>query len=238
MLLGIKSNKIILFRYSLIGSLSFLLIYIIWLLNSTWSPDMRLWKAFGGATFILLWFTVLIGPVAKLWKPLNKLITWRRETGVWFTILGLIHAYLILDGWVRWSAWEFFGYKYIPDLEIYLRSEPGFGLANLMGLIAIIFALALFATSFDRAVSYLGISSWKLLHMLAYLIFYIISLHVIYFAFIHYSPSPERVLLGQPTNYPKNTLRFYYLIGILSVFFTQVLAFIKTVHQQRTFAKK
>ncbi len=237
MLLGIKSKKTVFLRHLLVAGISVLLVYLVWQVNSTWSPDMRLWKAFGGATFMLLWFTVFIGPAARLWRPLTRLITWRRETGVWFVVLGLVHGYLVLDGWVRWGVWEFFGYKYIPELEMYLRSEPGFGLANLMGLVAITFALILAATSFDKAVSFLGISSWKWLHMFAYVIFYLGALHVIYFAFIHFTPSPERILLGQPTNYPVNPLRFYYLIAILSVFGAQMGAFIKTVYQQKKLGK-
>lgn len=237
MLLGIKSKKTVFLRHLLVAGISVLLVDLVWQVNSTWSPDMRLWKAFGGATFMLLWFTVFIGPVARLWRPLTRLITWRRETGVWFVVLGLVHGYLVLDGWVRWGVWEFFGYKYIPELEMYLRSEPGFGLANLMGLVAITFALILAATSFDKAVSFLGISSWKWLHMFAYVIFYLGALHVIYFAFIHFTPSPERILLGQPTNYPVNPLRFYYLIAILSVFGAQMGAFIKTVYQQKKLGK-
>lgn len=237
MLLGIKSKKIVFLRHLLVAGVSVLLVYLVWQVNSTWSPDMRLWKSFGGATFALLWFTVFIGSAARLWRPLTRFITWRRETGVWFAVLGLVHGYLVLDGWVRWSAWEFFGYKYIPELEMYLRSEPGFGLANLMGLVAITFALILATTSFDKAVSFLGISSWKWLHMFSYVIFYLGALHVIYFAFIHFTPSPERILLGQPTNYPVNPLRFYYLVAILSVFGAQMGAFIKTVYQQKRIGK-
>lgn len=212
---------------------SALLVYLVWQINSTWSPDMRLWKSFGGASFALLWFTVFIGPAARLWKPLTRFITWRRESGVWFFLISLIHAYLILDGWVRWSAWEFLGYQYVAELDQYLRFEPGFGLANLMGLVALIFALTLAATSSDRAVSFLGTSSWKWLHMFAYVIFYLAALHVVYYAFIHYSPSPARILMGQPTNYVDNPLRFYYLTAFLSVFVVQMWAFIKTVIQQR-----
>ncbi len=198
---------------------------------------MRLWKTFGGATFGLLWFTVFIGPAAKLWRPLARIVNWRRETGIWFALLGLVHGLLILNGWVRWGFWELLGYQYIPELEMYLRSEPGFGLANLMGLLALIFALALAATSFDKAVGFLGISSWKWLHTFSYVIFYLIALHTVYFAFVHFSPSPERVLRGLPTNYPDNQLRYYYLVAIISVFIVQISAFIKTVHQQRKFGK-
>jgi len=233
MLLGIKSKKTVFLRHLLVAGFATLIIYLVWRINATWSPDMRLWKAFGGASFALLWFTVFIGPVSRLWRPLTRFITWRREFGVWFAIVGLVHGYLILDGWVRWNVWEFFGYQYVAELGMYLRAEPGFGLANIMGLVALIFALTLAATSFDKAVSFLGISSWKWLHMFAYVIFYLSALHVVYFAFIHFAPSPQRILMGLPTNYPVNPLRFYYLIAIISVFVAQMGAFIKTVYQQR-----
>lgn len=121
----------------------------------------------------------------------------------------------------------------MADLDIYLRAEPGFGLANLMGLTALVFALSLFATSSDKAVDYLGVSSWKWLHTLGYVVFYLIALHVVYFAFIHFTPSPERIMRGLPTNYPANPLRFYYLGALFSVFFAQLFAFKKIVSNNR-----
>lgn len=198
---------------------------------------MRLWKAFGGASFALLWFTVLIGPAARLWSPLTRYVAWRREFGVWFALISLVHGYLILDGWARWSVWEFLGYQYVAELDVYLRAEPGFGLANLMGLAALVFALALAGTSSDRAVSFLGISSWKWLHAFAYVIFYLGAFHVIYYAFIHFAPSPQRILMGLPTDYPANQLRFYYLFAFVSVCVAQIGAFAKTVYQQRQAGK-
>ncbi len=233
MLLGIKSKTTLFWRHILMAGILVLLVYIVWKLNSTWSSDMRLWKAFGGGAFALLWFTLFIGPMAKLWKPLERLLSWRRESGIWFALTVLVHGYLVLDGWVRWSALSFLGYQYVPELETYLRAEPGFGLANLMGLLALIFALILAATSSDRAVKFLGVSSWKWLHTFAYVIFYLVALHVLYFAFIHYDPSPQRVLMGLPTNYPANPLAYYYLTATLSVFIVQVGVFIKTVRQQK-----
>lgn len=233
MLLGIKNKKVIFLRHLFMAGLSAFLVYLVWRVNPTWSPDMRLWKAFGGASFALLWLAVFIGPMAKLWRPFTQFITWRRESGVWFALMGMVHGYLVLDGWMRWNIWEFFGYQYVAELDTYLRAEPGFGLANLMGLVALIFALALAATSFDKAVSFLGISSWKWLHMFAYVIFYLSALHIIYYAFIHFTPSPQRILMGLPTNYPINPLRFYYLAAILSVFIAQIGAFVKIVYQQR-----
>jgi sulfoxide reductase heme-binding subunit YedZ len=233
MLLGIKSKKVVFYRHLSVALIAGFSVYLVWALNETWSPDMRLWKAFGGGSFFLLWFTVFIGPAARIWQPLNCLLSFRREAGVWFFLVALVHSYLILDGWVRWSVWEFFGYQYFADLDTYLRVESGFGVANLVGLIALTFALTLAATSVDRAVNFLGVSSWKWLHMFAYVIFYLAVVHVVYFAFIHYTPSLQRVMQGAPTNYPVNPLRYYYLAAMLSVFIAQVWAFIKAVRRQR-----
>jgi len=234
MLLGIKSKKTVFLRHLLVAGIASALVFMVWSLNSTWSPNMRLWKSFGGASLFLLWFTVFIGPMAKLWKPLKKFLSWRREVGIWFFVVAFVHGYLVIDGWARWSVWGFLGYQYIAELDTYLRAEPGFGLANLMGLLALIFALILASTSFDRVVSYVGISSWKWLHTFSYVIFYIAVLHALYFAFIHFTPSPQRVLMGLPTNYPDNALRFYYLGAFLSVFVAQIAAFVKIVRKQRS----
>lgn len=111
MLLGIKSTKVALMRHAGMAVIGGLLIYLVWSLNSTWSPDMRLWKAFGGASFFLLWFAVFIGPAAKLLPALGVALSYRREAGVWFFLIVLVYGYLILDGWVRWSVWKFFGYE-------------------------------------------------------------------------------------------------------------------------------
>ena len=233
MLLGLKSTKTAFFRHGAFALISVLLLALVWQVNGTWSPDMRLWKSFGGASFFLLWFAVVIGPLAVLYRPCNRLVSYRREAGVWFFILALIHGYLILDGWVRWSVWEFFGYQYFQEADAYLRVESGFGVANFAGFIALLFALILATTSFDRAVNALGVSSWKWLHSFAYVIFYLAVVHVIYFAFIHYTPSLNRVLLGQPTSYPDNPLKYYYLFAMISVLLAQIVAFIKTVRKNR-----
>ena len=233
MLLGIKSKKTVLLRYLLVGIIASGLVYLVWSLNSTWSPDMRLWKAFGGGSFFLLWFAVFIGPAAKILPAFNVVLSYRREVGVWFFLIALVHGYLILDGWVRWGVWEFFGYQYFAEVDTYLRVESGFGLANLIGLTALIFALTLAATSFDRAVNFLGVSSWKWLHGFAYVVFYLGAMHVVYYAFIHYTPSLARAMQGLPSNYPDNPLKYYYLFMLLSVLVVQILGFIQTSRRNR-----
>lgn len=189
---------------------------------------MRLWKAFGGASLMLLWLALILGPLARLWHPLTKLVAWRREFGVWFALISLVHGYLVWNGWARWDVAGLLGYQFSAEADMYLRAEPGFGLANLMGIAAVTLGLALAATSFDRAVSFLGISSWKWMHTLSYAIYYLVTLHTLYYAFIHFTPSPLR-----SGNYPSNPLRYYYLAMIISIALVQVAAFVKTVMQKR-----
>ncbi len=233
MLLGVKTKKEAFLRHLVVGVIAGVLVYFVWSVNSSWSPDMRLWKSFGGAAFFLLWFALFVGPAARLFKPLNRIVSWRREAGVWFFIISSVHGYLVLNGWVRWDLWQLIGFQYIEQLDMYVRMEPGFGLANLMGLTAWFFALLLSATSFDKAVSFLGISSWKWLHTFAYVIFYVSALHALYYAFIHFKPSLSRIAMGLPYDYPENPLRFYYLFLFLSVFLVQILAFTRSVYKQR-----
>jgi sulfoxide reductase heme-binding subunit YedZ len=234
MLLGIKSTRTLFLRHLLVAIIGLILVAIVWAVNYEWGPSHRLWKSFGGAAFFLLWFTVFIGPAARIWHPLRRLVSFRRETGVWFFILSLVHTYLILDGWVRWSVWRFLGYEFIPEAGMYMRMESGFGLANLIGLLALTFALALAATSFDRAVRFLGVSSWKWLQSFAYVVFYLVSLHVLYFVFIHFTPALLRAILGMRILYPANPLAFFYLAAFLSVLLAQITAFIITVRKRRS----
>lgn len=233
MLLGIRTRRQILARHLLVGLLSVGVVLVGWLANASWDPEMRLWKGFGVGSMFLLWVATMLGPAARLVPPLGRFLPWRREFGVWFALVAVVHAYLVWDGWARWDVQQLLGYQYVPEMDAYLRFEPGFGLANLMGLVALLFGLVLAATSFDRAVSFLGMSAWKWLHGFAYVIFYLVALHVLYFVFIHYTPSPHRVLMGQSTIYPVNTLLVAHVVMVLSVPLAQSAAFVVTVVRRR-----
>lgn len=234
MLLGIRTTRELLLRHLLVAGLSGLAVYGGWQANAAWDPEMRWWKSFGVGAAVLIWFVALVGPAARLWPALTPLVPWRREAGIWFALVSVVHFALVWDGWARWDVRELLGFQYVPEVDAYLRFEPGFGLANVMGLTALLLALVLAATSSDRAVSLLGISAWKWLHSFSYVIFYILTLHALYFAFIHYTPAPYRILMGMPTDYPENILRFGYVVMLLSVLGAQAGAFVKTVHERRT----
>jgi len=228
MLLGEKSKKRLVLRHALICVLAVVITYLFFISRPELAFLHKIWRATGDAGFVLLFFTLIIGPLAKLWKPANKFISWRRELGIWFAIVAITHTILILDGWIQWDLMRFFGYEYIDQLGRFARIEPGFGLANIIGLIAAFWALVLLATSSERAVNYLGISSWKWLQYGAYTIFYLVAAHAAYFLFIHFTQS-----FHKPGVFPVNWFQYPFLAMGLIVLILQISSFVKTVKQQK-----
>ncbi len=198
------------------------LAYGFWVSRPQWDPEMRLWRAVGDASLMLLVAALLVGPLVRLWPRLGGLMRWRRELGVWFGLLALIHTLLILNGWARWNAMRFLGYEFVPQLGRLARLEPGFGLANLAGLVAMSITLVLMATSTDWAVRFLGGSSWKFLQYGAYIVFYLVVLHTAYFLYLHYTASFHRLVPDDP-----NWFRLPFLLLTLVVIAFQTAAFLK-----------
>lgn len=205
-----------------------LLSYGFWLTRPEWDPEMRLWRAVGDAGLILLFLALVLGPLAQLWPRARGLLPYRRELGVWFGLLALLHTLLVLNGWARWDALRFLGYEFVPDLGRVARLEPGFGLSNLLGLVALLFTLVLMATSTDWAVRRLGGRAWKFLQLSSYLVFYLSALHTAYFLFMHYTMSFHRQVPADP-----NWFRWPFLALTLGVVALQVGAYIKRVTPNR-----
>lgn len=210
-------------RQTIVGALATLFVWLFWLSRPTWSWDMRLWKAFGDSALMLLFLTLLIGPVARLWPIGIKLISWRKYVGIWFGIMALIHGFLVWDGWARWEISRFFGYEFIPEIGRTVRIEPGFGLANLIGVIALFFTVVLMVTSSKWAIKYLGAASWKWLHYSANTIFYLSSIHTAYFLYIHYTLSFHKNV--PPPDWFR--IPFLLLVGVLLTL--QIVVFMKIV---------
>lgn len=217
-----KKTKLVA-RHLTVGAVGAVLFAGFWISRPMWSPEMRLWKTFGDAALILLLVTLVIGPVSRFSRRCARFLPWRRETGIWFGILALVHTVLIMNGWARWSVARFFGYEMIPELGRVVRMEPGFGLANLMGLVAMFWTLVLVATSSDRATRGLGMSAWRWLHNGVHVIFYMVVVHTAYFLFIHYTPSFHKPM------YPQDWFRVPFLVLSFGVMALQAAAFVKTM---------
>lgn len=209
--------------------LSFLLALPFWYGRLDWDPEMRLWRAVGDSSFLLLFFTLAIGPVARLWPAMARLVPWRRETGIWYGMAAFLHTFLVFDGWARWDWLRFLGYEFVPELNRAARLEPGFGLANLMGLVAVFFTLLLVATSANWAVNRLGASAWKWIQYSSYTVFYLVVLHTLYFLFIHFTASFHRQV---PEN--ANWFQIPFLVLAALVPLLQGAAFLKAISNRRT----
>ncbi|MCH8106694.1 MAG: ferric reductase-like transmembrane domain-containing protein [Proteobacteria bacterium] len=215
------------FKHTIVMAFSATLTLPFWYGRLDWDPEMRLWRAIGDASFILLLLLLVLGPLSRYSRSVVKLLPWRRELGIWFAILAIVHSLLVLDGWVRWDWMRFFGYEFIAQLDRYARIEPGFGLSNLIGIIATFIALPLMITSANWAVKRLGGSSWKWLHYGAYTVFYLVALHSLYFLFMHYTESFHRAV---PENL--NWFRYPFLIGALVLLTLQMGAFVSTIRRR------
>lgn len=176
-------------RHVVVSGSSAGLVWIFWTTRPDWVSEMRLWKALGDAAFVLLVAALAVGPIATLAPSARGLLRWRRQLGIWFALTATLHAVLILDGWARWSLRRFLGYEFIPQLGREARLEPGFGLANLIGSVALLLALVLAATSSDWALRRMGRPAWIWLHRLAHTVLVLSLLHGGYFLFIHFTES-------------------------------------------------
>ena len=207
------------------------LVAAFWASRPDWSPEMRLWKAVGDAALVLLFAALALGPAARLSRAVAPLLRWRRYVGVWAGLAGTLHGLLVIHGWARWSVRRFLGYEFIPQFGREARLEPGFGLANLMGLVAVAWLLVLVATSSDRAVRALGPRGWKWVQGGANVVFYLVVLHSAYFLFLHYTVSFHRDVP------PANWFRVPVLVAAAAVLALQWAAFARTVSRRRTHAE-
>ena len=212
------------YRHAVVAGFAVAVSLPFWLGRLDWDPEMRLWRAIGDGSFMLLFLTLFLGPASRHWRPMVRLLPWRREFGIWFAVLALVHTLLVLDGWVRWDWMRFFGYEFVAQLGRQARLEPGFGLSNLMGIVAAAVALPLMFTSSNWAVKRLGSRSWKWLHYGAYTVFYLVALHSLYFLFMHYTQSFHRQVPASP-----NWFRYPFLLMATLVIAIQISAFFVTL---------
>lgn len=211
-------------RHLIVGTLAALLTLPFWYGRLNWDAEMRLWRAIGDSSVLLLFVTMMIGPLARLWPPIARLVPWRRETGIWFGVMAFIHTFLVFDGWARWEWTRFLGYEFVPQLGRLARLEPGFGLANLVGLVAVFLTVFLVASSSNWAIDRLGAAAWKWLQYGSYTVFYLVVLHTLYFLFMHYTISFHRQVPDDP-----NWFRYPFLILSFLIPALQAAAFIKIV---------
>jgi len=171
-------------------------------LRSSWS-SMHQWnRAVGNASVMLISLAMTIGPLSRLWPGARRLLPWRRELGVWGIALAVVHTVIILAGWVEWDLMRLFGFAMIPEIGKYVMLQHGFGLANAIGIVALLYGIVLGATSNDRSQNLLGGTVWKFVQQGAYVLWILILVHTAYFLYLHFLdfhrpvPAPNRIQMA------------------------------------------
>ncbi|MEX2128522.1 MAG: Rieske 2Fe-2S domain-containing protein [Xanthobacteraceae bacterium] len=136
--------------------------------------DLRI-RAFGTCAFLMLTFILSIGPLARLHPRFLPLLYNRRHFGVLFFLVACVHA----ASMVQWFAVQ----DALPSLAEELTNWPnyfkfiGFPFKTL-GIVALSIFFLMAATSHDYWLGFLKPPVWKALHMLIYVAYGLIVMHV------------------------------------------------------------
>lgn len=208
-------------RHILILTFSALLVYFFGKVHGNWA-DMHQWnKATADASLVLLAMTLAIGPAARLIPSARKFLPFRREFGVYSVLWAVVHTVIILSGWVEWDMARLMGWTFHPRLGRYVMNQHGFGLANLIGVLALAYGLILMITSNDKSVRLLSGPTWKFLQRGAYVLWILVAVHTSYFLFMHF------VHFHRPLPAP-NMLRWPFVVLVLAIFGLRWAATIQT----------
>lgn len=209
-------------RHVIVAILATGLVFGFAAVHAEWSPMHRWNRAFGDASVILIALAISLGPLTRFLRSGTRLLPFRREFGIHACLLVVVHAIIILVGWVEWDLMRLFGFEWHPDLLIYVMFQHGFGLANAIGLAAFVLAILLAATSSDRAMRRLGVSAWKFLQMGVLPLWWLTVAHVVYFLFLHFLSFHRAI--PEP-----NPLRPWFVGLVVFVIVLRAAAFARTV---------
>ena len=208
-------RHLVVFVAALIG------VYLFQESRAEWSAMHRWNRAFGDMSLVLVCLAVAAGPLTRLWPRCVFLIPWRRECGIYGVLLSLVHTIIILDEWIAWDLLRLVGFEIHPATGQYVMVQQGFALANILGLVALAYAVVLAASSNDASVRLFGGAVWKFLQQGAYVLWMLILLHTAYFLYIHFlhfhRPLPE-----------PNWAQWPFAWLVLTVAALQTAAFVKT----------
>ncbi len=139
------------------------------------TDEIMLIRAFGTGAFLLLHLVLCIGPLCRLNPKFLPLLYNRRHAGVTCFLLGLIHAALVV---ITYHA----GSDTNPILSIFVSSPLTGSVAGVpfqpFGLFALVILFLMAATSHDFWLATLSAPVWKSLHMLVYVAYALLVLHV------------------------------------------------------------
>ncbi len=139
------------------------------------TDEIMLMRAFGTAAFLLLHIILCIGPLCRLNPKFLPMLYNRRHAGVTMFTLGLVHAALVV---ITYHA----GGDTNPILSIFKGSPLSGSVSGMpfqpFGFFALIILFLMAATSHDFWLANLSAPVWKSLHMMVYVAYGLLVLHV------------------------------------------------------------
>ncbi|GJM19000.1 MAG: hypothetical protein DHS20C14_12130 [Phycisphaeraceae bacterium] len=139
------------------------------------APPVLVIRALGTLAILLLHFILLIGPLARFTTLAAPLLYNRRHLGVTFFVIALLHGLL--------SIVFYGGFGVRNPASAVLSAYGSFGSVSgfpfeILGLLALVIFFVMAATSHDFWLTNLGARFWKTLHMLVYVAYGLVMLHV------------------------------------------------------------
>jgi DMSO/TMAO reductase YedYZ heme-binding membrane subunit/nitrite reductase/ring-hydroxylating ferredoxin subunit len=136
--------------------------------------DLRI-EAFGTCAFIMLTAILSIGPLARLDRRFLPLLYNRRHFGVMTFGVVLVHVWFMIDWYLAQNA--------LPNLANELTDWASYGKFigfpfKVLGIAALLVMFLMAATSHDYWLAFLSPRIWKALHMLVYVAYGLVAMHV------------------------------------------------------------
>ena len=139
------------------------------------TEEIMLMRTFGSAAFLLLNVILCIGPLCRLNPKFLPLLYNRRHAGVTMFLLALVHATLVV-------ATYHAGGDINPFLSIFQSGKFDGTIASVpfqpFGVLALFILFLMAATSHDFWLANLSAPVWKSLHMLVYIAYALLILHI------------------------------------------------------------
>ena len=139
------------------------------------TDEIMLMRAFGTAAFLLLHVILCIGPLCRLNPKFLPLLYNRRHAGVTMFLLALIHAVLVITTYHAAGDIN-------PILSIFVSSPINGNATGVpfqpFGFFALVILFLMAATSHDFWLANLSAPVWKSLHMMVYVAYALLILHV------------------------------------------------------------
>src|SRR5881394_191179 len=139
------------------------------------TDEIMLIRAFGTGALLLLHIILCIGPLCRLDPRFLPMLYNRRHAGVTCFTLGLVHAALVV---ITYHA----GGDTNPILSIFKGSPLSGSVSGVpfqpFGFFALIILFLMAATSHDFWLANLSAPVWKSLHMMVYVAYALLVLHV------------------------------------------------------------